>query len=67
MRHMIVCGKRWKTWRRKGGRPRHAETCAMPRRRSRISALRSWLYFMAKLLGDVSAVRKGRLLGRWFR
>jgi hypothetical protein len=31
----------------------------MPRRRSLISALRSWLYFMAKLLGDVSAVRKG--------
>jgi hypothetical protein len=29
------------------------------RRRSLISAIRSWLYFMAKLLGDVSAVRKG--------
>ena len=31
----------------------------MPRRRSLISALRSWLYWWAKLLGDVSAVRKG--------
>jgi hypothetical protein len=31
----------------------------MPRRRSLISALRSWLYWWAKILGDVSAVQRG--------
>jgi hypothetical protein len=31
----------------------------MPRRRSAISALRSLLYGLAKLLGDVQAVRRG--------
>jgi hypothetical protein len=29
------------------------------RRRSTISAVRSFLYWLAKLLGDISAVRKG--------
>jgi hypothetical protein len=29
------------------------------RRRNLISALRSWLYWWAKILGDVSAVSKG--------
>ena len=31
----------------------------MPRQRSTISAIRSILYGLAKLLGDVSAARKG--------
>jgi hypothetical protein len=31
----------------------------VPRRRSAISALRSVLYGLAKLLGDVQAVRRG--------
>jgi hypothetical protein len=31
----------------------------MPRRRSLISALRTLLYTLAKVLGDVSAVRRG--------
>jgi hypothetical protein len=31
----------------------------MPRHRSAISALRSWLYWWAKMLGDVSAISKG--------
>lgn len=31
----------------------------MPRSRSLISALRSFLYGLAKLLGDVQAVRRG--------
>jgi hypothetical protein len=31
----------------------------MPRRRSVISALRSLLYTLARLLGDISAVRRG--------
>jgi hypothetical protein len=31
----------------------------MPRRRSAISALRSLLYTLARLLGDISAVRRG--------
>jgi hypothetical protein len=31
----------------------------MPRRRSMISALRTLLYTLAKLLGDVQAVRRG--------
>jgi hypothetical protein len=31
----------------------------MPRRRSIISALRSWLYWLARALGDYQAVRRG--------
>jgi hypothetical protein len=31
----------------------------MPRRRDPISTLRTWLYWLAKVLGDVQAVRRG--------
>jgi hypothetical protein len=31
----------------------------MPRRRSTISLVRAWLYWWAKILGDVSAMRHG--------
>jgi hypothetical protein len=51
----------------------------MPRCRSLISALRSWLYWLARALGDYQAVRRGpeavvkrlarrqagRITGRW--
>lgn len=50
---------------------------AMPRRRSSLSGFRGLLYALARLLGDVNAVRRGRvgrrvarrgagkLTGRW--
>jgi len=31
----------------------------MTRRRSEISAIRDWLYWLARLLGDVNAVQRG--------
>jgi len=31
----------------------------MTRRRSEINAIRSWLYWVARLLGDVNAVQHG--------
>lgn len=33
----------------------------------RISTVRGWLYFLAKLLGDLSAIQKGRIGQRLVR
>lgn len=36
----------------------------MPRKRRTIPQVRGWLYWSAKILGDVDAVLKGRILQR---
>jgi hypothetical protein len=47
-------------------RPAHPMEGDMPRQRSALSACRGFLYLLARLLGDVQAVRKGTV-GKLFR